>query len=230
MRMAVGAVRRCTRARACARSSGVVTLMLPRSPSTRCTGKPARSTSIASSVTVDVGRGRHRLREHVATERLRRLREEDRRRAAALRECVRDRRSGVRLLHRVADRQRRDRRAVLARRLDRALDQIGADKRPRRVVNHDEVGCRRHARERVGHRVLTPRAAVDDTSPARSARLETPSRHRAGGHRDDDLVDRGHASSAVDARARASCVPSPRSRNCFGWSAPSRSPVPRGRR
>ena len=73
-------------ASATVRSSGVVILMLRGSPSTRRTGCPARSASVASSVASAPGLGqRERVAQHVAAERLRRLRQDRSARAAASR-------------------------------------------------------------------------------------------------------------------------------------------------
>ena len=68
----------CTRARARARSAAVVIFTFAASPSTTCTRCPARSASVASSVAVDAGSAqRDRRRQHLAAERLRRLRQID---------------------------------------------------------------------------------------------------------------------------------------------------------
>ena len=66
-------------ASAIGRSSGVVILMLVASPSTSRTAWPARSASAASSVASTPSLAeRQRVAQHVAPERLRRLREKDR--------------------------------------------------------------------------------------------------------------------------------------------------------
>ncbi len=83
-----------------------------------------------------VARDRQRVAEHVAPERLRRLREEDR---PAVERRAHE--GTVNLLDRVACGDGRQRRARLGGRRNGSRDQIGARERPRGVVHDDDVGA-----------------------------------------------------------------------------------------
>ena len=128
------------------RSSGVVILMFVASPSTSRTGWPARSASVASSVasTPRVAE-RQRVAQHVAAERLRRLREKDR--LARQRLARRSRRRRVRARARFTVSRAGSAASAapdLGRRGNRARRSRSARReRPRRVVDDDDVGSRR---------------------------------------------------------------------------------------
>jgi hypothetical protein len=97
-------------------------------------------------------------REHIARESLRCLREIH---GVARNGLDNDGRARLErdTLHRIACLDRRDRRAVRLRRVDRPLDQRGADERPRGVVNQHDLGVGADAIERGRHRVLAAIAA-----------------------------------------------------------------------
>ena len=109
-------------------------------------------------------------------------------------------------LDRIGWRKRRDRRAVLARRhRPCGRSDLHDDERPRGVMNDDDVRRARHARKRVGDRILPPLAALDDLH--RLATVAQVVRHaggQVGRQRDDDVGD------AVAAKGR-------RRRCAAGW-------------
>ena len=125
---------------------------------------------------------RNRILEHLAVERLRRLRQVDRFANDRPRDDPHARRRRG-FLHGVARLKRRDRRASFRRRLDDAREQLGRRERARRVVNDDDTGALRHLRERVRDRILPPRAAIDDAHRFARRRSETAGgdRARSGG-------------------------------------------------
>ena len=85
-----------------------------------------------------------------------------------------------------------------------ARDDVGCDKRPRRIVNHDDAGPRKDPRERVSHRVLPARTARDKRQ--RLTGTAGPSRGRGVEmilwHRHDDLVDPIARDERVDAEIK----------------------------
>ena len=64
------------------------------------------------------------------------------------------------LLDRVPDGKRGDRRAVLDRGGNGAIDQGGGNERPRRIVDGDDAGVGTGVRHRIRHRVLPPGPAL----------------------------------------------------------------------
>ena len=122
--------------------------------------------------------------EHVAPERLRRLRQEQR--------LARQRRddagvAGRHLLHRVVHRHGRDDGAAGEGAVDGAIDHVGGDERPRRVVDEDHRRVGGHRGEALGDGVLPPRAARHDAARRRRGRHRRVGRARR--HHDDDLGD-----------------------------------------
>ena len=236
---------RCSRPRANARSAAVVILRLRGSPGTSSTVWPSCSASDASSVRVGALLAvRDGAGEHVATEGLRRLREEDRlarqrplHRGHALRPHGRQRLAelsadpaglgDVGQLHRVARRQRGNRGAGLRRGLNRALDRRAVDERPRRVVDDDDIGVGR--RRRRTHWRPSPAAAARLRRRARGRRRAADTSGGVGRvrrwQRDDDFSrSPGTGNSASTLRSRIARPPS--SRNCFGTAVPRRVPWP----
>ena len=104
-------------------------------------------------------------------------------------------------LHRVARLQRRDRRAVRQRRVDRPIDQAGRHERTRRVVNQHDIREGDHGIEGVGHRVLAALAARDDSYRRHARRVDTRQRQRGRSrrHHDDDLGDPRVSQERLDA-------------------------------
>ena len=107
---------------------------------------------------------RQRVAQHVAAKGLRRLCEIDQRaieRLAyeVLRVIVGARSTLAYTFDRIARRHRRNRRAALYSRGNRARDQVCARERTRGVVNHDDIARRGRGSKRVRDRVLPPLTA-----------------------------------------------------------------------
>ena len=141
-----------------------------------------------------VGPGKRPL-QHFAAKRLRSLREEEvftRQRFddAAVRPAQRG------ALYGVAHRKRCDGRAVPCGRFGRCRNQCPAHERPRGVVDEDDLGVGRHAREGVGHGILTANSARDDLDASAGSDAIGPLLR----HRDDDLTDVRHRQKSVDAQ------------------------------
>ena len=131
------------------------------------------------------------------------------------------------LLDGVADRDRGNRRAVTLGAVDRAADHVPGHERPRRIVDHDDVGLLRRLRKRVGDRILPARAAATNDS-CRGTVVAQELRH---GDRDASAGSATTISSMRSLAASAATLISrierpPISRNCFGRSAPRRTPRP----
>ncbi len=75
--------------------------------------------------------------------------------------------------------------------IDRAVDDLAGHERPRRIVNQDDVGVLGRLRERVRHRVLTPRATGDhrDRPADRPAQRLPFTGNMLLGQGDDDFRD-----------------------------------------
>ena len=104
--------------------------------------------------------------QHLAPERLRRLREENLFTWQGLDDDAATGRHDP--LHGIAHRQRGDRCAVRDGAFDRARDDVARDKRPRRIVDEDDVDRLGHGGERIGHRILSAFSASDQTDVARA--------------------------------------------------------------
>ncbi len=156
-------------------SAAVVILTFAASPATTCTRCPARSASMASSVAVARRPASgDRGPEHLAPERLRRLRQKNLLARQGLDDhLVRPRASPYR-----SPAPRRSRRRARAR-PDRARDDLGSHKRPRRVVDQHDVAISGHGVERVcteSCRRSPP--ATSRTPGAPSSHAAAPPAHR----------------------------------------------------
>ena len=129
-------------------------------------------------------------------------------------------------LHRVARRERRQRRARFHRGVDRARDEIGARERARRVVDDHDV--------RAAADGVEPVSAPSPAAARRRRRRATACRARARSAGDvrgqvrrqhhDDLVDALVLREQLTERCRIDSPPIVSS--CFGTPAPRRSPRP----
>ena len=131
---------------------------------------------------------RDRPRQHRAAEALRRLREVDR----LARDRLDDRAVAVDALDGVARLQRGDGRAMRRGGVDGPVDQIRADKRPRRVVDEHDVGPLADRVEGVGDGILAALAANGGPQLGRDAAGHLAERHRRGRplrQDQDDFVD-----------------------------------------
>ena len=224
--MRAGAATPAARRRARSRSAAVVIFTFAGvSLDITCTGCPACSASIASSVASTPARpSAIGVAEHRAAERLRRLREVDR---LARQRLGDDRPPAVAdPLHRVGDRNRDDRGTVRRGRVDRSRDQIRRHERPRGVVDEHDVGRAVHASKRVGDGVLPPRAALRRRARGRPPTGDPCRRRLDQGARqhDDDVGDPAWPTNASTLRSRIERPPS--SSSCLGTRAPSRRPAP----
>ncbi len=127
--------------------------------------------------------------QHTPCERLRRLREPD---ARPIQRAFHDvsilARPGGKL-HRIVGRDRRNRGTRRRCGGDRAIDEVGVDQRPRRIVDHDEIRQRPDRGKCVGDRILPALTACHHTQRLRRAAEERGRRRcQVGWQRDHDLV------------------------------------------
>ena len=140
------------------------------------------------------------IRQHLATESLRRLGEED----GVPRDRLDDERAvGMTLdpFDRVVRFERGNRGAMRGGGVNRALDDLGAHERPCRVVDEHDLGRRIHARKGVRHRILTPRASGHNRQRprGRSDIGLRVAREQIGGHDDHEIRHRRMRIERVDA-------------------------------
>ena len=211
------------------RSSAVVIFMFRALPSTSRTAvaRPLGQRRLVGRLDAASAQ-RHRLPQHLAPERLRRLRQEDRLARQRPLDQPRRRRAARgrrRPLDRVARRHRHDRRARLGRRVDRAAR---SSRRPRsgRAASWTRTTSlrRRDGVEAVRHRVL-PALAAGHQPHARAAagtRAGRPPTRAARRRRPRPPAGTPRNASTL----HCSIGRPPSSSDCFGTAAPRRRPRP----